>query len=313
MVLLTKKIFRKMFVTSSIVVMILLIYLMPGVIELSNNDIATSVEYVDLTSSVIYLLDNDELLVETNVSIVDDSNIVNKIKSLIKHLSEASSEIIPNGLNFVMPKEIKLQDVLVEDKVVTLDFSKELVNLDDRRLIRVVEAIAFTLLDLDDITGVSILVDGINLNELNDKVPTIITKDFGINKRYDIKKTDDIVKYVVYYSEKIEDNTYYVPITKYINSSEEKISIIIEDLSSSYIYQPNLISIVNEELELIDYQISSEEMTLNFNNSIFLNGSEIKEEVVYPVVSTIFSNYDVESVILKVNGEEILKKTLKNS
>mgnify|MGYP003296930593 CR=1 FL=1 len=54
-------------------------------------------------------------------------------------------------------------------------------------------------------------------------------------------------------------------------------------------------------------------MILNFNNSIFLNGSEIKEEVVYPVISTVFSNYDVESVILKVNGEEILKKTSKSS
>lgn len=311
--MLTKKVFKKMFVTSSIVVMILLIYLMPGVIELNNNEIATSVEYVDLTNSVIYLLDDEELLVEANVSIVDDGNIVNKIKSLIKHLSEASSEIIPNGLNFVMPKEVELLDVSVEEKIVSLNFSKEFINLKDKRLIRSVEAISFTLLDLEEIDGVSILIDGTNISELNDKIPSVITKDFGINKRYDIKKTDDIVKYVIYYSEKIDDNTYYVPITKYINSSEEKISIIIEDLSSSYIYQPNLISIVSEELELIDYQLSNDEMTLNFNNSIFLNGSEIKEEVVYPVISTIFSNYDVESVILKVNGEEILKKTLKNS
>ena len=111
---------------------------------------------------------------------------------------------------------------------------------------------------------------------------------------------------------KIMDNSYYVPVTKYVNYSEDKIKIILSDLSSNYIYQPNLISVVSEELELIDYQLSNEEMILNFNNSIFFNGSEIKEEVTYPVISTIFSNYDVESVILKVNGEEILKKTLKN-
>ena len=300
---------KKIFVTSSIMVMILLIYLMPGVIELDNNDIATSVEYVDLTTSTVYLLDNDDLLVEANVSIVDDGNVINKIKSLIKYLSEASSEIIPNGLNFVMPKDIHLLDVSLDKKIVKLNFSKEFNDLSDKRLIRLVEAISFTLIDLDEVDGVSIFIEGKNINTFNDKIPEVVTKDFGINKKYDIEKTDDIVKYVIYYSEKIEDDIYYVPITKYINSSSDKISIIIDDLSSNYIYEPNLISIVSEKLELIDYQISNNEMMLNFNNSIFLNGSEIKEEVVYPVISTVFSNYDVESVILKVNGEEILKKT----
>ena len=269
-----------MFVTSSIIVMILLIYLMPGVIELDGNDVRTSVEYVDLTNSVVYLLDNDDLLVEANVSIVDDGNLVNKVHSLIKHLSEASSEIIPNGLNYVMPKNVRLLDIVVDGKNISLNFSKEFMNLKDKRLIRLVEAISFTVLELDSVDGVSILIEGTNLNKLKEDIPSVITKDFGINKRYDIKKTDNIVKYVIYYSEKIENNLYYVPITKYINSDKDKISIIIEDLSSNYIYQPNLISIVNEELELIDYQISNEEMMLNFNNSIFLNDSEVKEEVV---------------------------------
>lgn len=309
--MLTKKVLKKMFVTSSIVIMILLIYLMPGVIELDNNEVATSVEYVDLTSRVIYLLDNDELLVETNVSIVDSGDIVDKIKILLKHLSEASSEIIPNGLNFVLSKDIELLDVSVEDGIVTLNFSKEFNQSDTKKLIRLVEAISFTILDLEEIDGVSILIEDININKLYENIPSVITKKFGINKRYNINKTDDIVKYVIYYSEKIDNNVYYVPITKYVNSDKEKISVIIEDLSSNYIYQPNLISIASEELELIDYQISNEEMTLNFNNSIFLSDSEIKEEVVYPIVSTIFSNYDVKSVVLKVNGEEILKKTLK--
>jgi spore germination protein GerM len=109
---------------------------MPGVIELDNNEVATSVEYVDLTSRVIYLLDNDELLVETNVSIVDSGDIVDKIKILLKHLSEASSEIIPNGLNFVLSKDIELLDVSVEDRIVTLNFSKEFNQSDTKKLIR---------------------------------------------------------------------------------------------------------------------------------------------------------------------------------
>jgi len=310
--MLTKRLLRKMVVTSAIVVIILLIYLMPGVIEVDNNSFSTAVEYVDLTNNIIYLEDEDGLLVESYVAIVD-SDIVSKVKELIKHLSSASKDIIPNGLNSVMPSNIELLDVKYDEEIIDLNFSKELSEIKGKKLIRLIEAISFTILDLDGVNGLSIYVDGTNICELDEKIPSVITKDFGINKKYHFKKTDNIVKYVVYYSKKIDDNSYYVPITKYINSLEDKINIVIEDLSSNYIYQPNLISVVTEELELIDYQINNDVMTLNFNNTIFLNEDGIKEEVVYPVVSTIFSNFDVESVIFQVNGEEILKKTTKNS
>jgi len=312
--MLTKKIFKKMFVTSSIVVIILLIYLMPGVIELNNNEIKTSVEYVNLESNFIYWLDNDGLLVESSISVIDDGILVNKIKNLIKNLSDASREVIPNGLNSVLPSNVELLDVNVDENIVNLNFSKELIDLKEKDLVRVIEAIAFTIMDLEEVNGVGFYVDGDSISDIvSSSIPSIITKDFGINKRYDIKTTDNILKYVVYYTKKIDDNTYYVPITKYVNSSKEKISVIIEDLSSNYIYQPNLISVVTEELELIDYQISTDEMMLNFNNSIFLNNNEIKEEVVYPFVSTIFNNFDVKTVVIMEKGEEILKKTTKSS
>ena len=308
--MLKRRFLRKIFVTSSIAVIILLIYLMPSVVD-NNNNFSTSVEYVNLTNNVIYLEDEDGLLVESYVAIVDN-DIISKVKELIKNLSSASKDIIPNGLNSVMPNNIELIDVKYDENIIELNFSKELLELDNKKLIRLVEAITFTILDLDNVNGISIYVDGTNINNFNDKIPGVLTKDFGINKKYHFKKTDNIIKYVIYYSKEIENSNYYVPITKYVNSENNKINIVIEDLSSNYIYQPNLISVVKEKLELIDYKIDDNILVLNFNNAIFANDSEVKEEVVYPVISTIFSNFDVESVIFQANGEEILKKTAKN-
>lgn len=311
--MLKRRFLRKIFVTSSIAVIILLIYLMPSVGDNNNNNnnFSTSVEYVNLTNNVIYLEDEDGLLVESYVAIVDN-DIISKVKELIKNLSSASKDIIPNGLNSVMPNNIELIDVKYDENIIELNFSKELLELDNKKLIRLVEAITFTILDLDNVNGISIYVDGTNINNFNDKIPSVLTKDFGINKKYHFKKTDNIIKYVIYYSKEIENSNYYVPITKYVNSDNNKINIVIEDLSSNYIYQPNLISVVKEKLELIDYKIDDNILVLNFNNAIFANDSEVKEEVVYPVISTIFSNFDVESVIFQANGEEILKKTAKN-
>lgn len=308
--MLTKKVIRKMFVTSSIVVIILMIYLMPGVMEL-NNDIKTSFEYVEMSSNVIYLADNSGLLVETTVSLEANNSNEEKIKEIVKHLSDASNEIMPNGLNSVIDKNIKLIDVKVDENIAFLNFSKELIKGTDREVGRMIEAISYSVLNLKDINGVSFYVDGTNISELvSFNVPDIITTNYGINKKVHINKTDDIMSYVIYYLENIDNSNYLVPITKYINSNDEKINVIIEDLSSSYIYQPNLISIANEKLELINYEISNDEMILNFNNSIFLDKGEIVEEVIYPVVNTFFDNYDVKTIIIKVNGEEIFKKSL---
>jgi len=308
--MLTKKVIRKMFVTSSIVVIILMIYLMPGVMEL-NNDIRTSFEYVEMSSNVIYLADNSGLLVETTVSLEANNSNEEKIKEIVKHLSDASNEIMPNGLNSVIDKNVRLIDVKVDENIAFLNFSKELIKGTDREIGRMIEAISYSVLNLKDVNGVSFYVDGTNISELvSFNVPDIITTNYGINKKVHINKTDDIMSYVIYYLENIDNSNYLVPITKYINSNDEKINVIIEDLSSSYIYQPNLISIANEKLELINYEISNDEMILNFNNSIFLDKGEIVEEVIYPVVNTFFDNYDVKTIIIKVNGEEILKKSL---
>ena len=122
----------------------------------------------------------------------------------------------------------------------------------------------------------------------------------------------DIQKVVIYYIDEIDNDKYFVPITKYMDDNREKINIVIDDLSSSYIYEPNLVSYLNQNTELINYEIDSDTMILNFNTSIFMSDKEILEEVVYSISYSVFDNYDVEEVIFQVNNEEILKKNLKD-
>ena len=151
--MLNKRLMKKMFITSSIVTILLLIYFMPS--SLGNN-FKTSVEYVDLINNIVYLVDDDGLLVETSVSMVDDNNIESKIKSLINHLSDASNEIIPNGLNHVLRDDISLIDVFVDENIAFLNFSKEILELKDKELIRLIEAVSYTVLNVSSINGVGI-------------------------------------------------------------------------------------------------------------------------------------------------------------
>ena len=130
-------------------------------------------------------------------------------------------------------------------------------------------------------------------------------RNIGINKKYDIKSRDKINKVVIYYLEEIDDNNYYVPVTKYLNDDRDKIKIIIDELTTSYIYEPNLMSFLNSNTKLLDHEEKENVMSLNFNNALFDGNDKIVEEVKYTLAYSIFDNYDVEQVLLQVDGKNI--------
>lgn len=312
--MLKRKAIRKITITTITVCLLLMIYLMPGDIK-KENVLQTNVEVENvenMSKCKVYLLNDDDLLVRANIAVFGEATLEEKIKNIINNLMKISNELIPNGLNAIIPKNTKVLGIQIDEGIVNINFSKEMLDIEEHLEERMTEAIAFSLLELDDITGVSIYVEGKNISELlNSKIPSIITNDWGINKRYDINNKKNVKKFVVYYIDEIEDKKYYVPITKYVNDDRDKIKIIIDNLSSNYIYQPNLVSFLNQNTELINYEIDNDIMTLNFNNSIFMSDGQILEEVVYSIMYSVFDNYNVEEVILKVDNEEIVKKTIK--
>ena len=312
--MLKRKAIKKILITTLTICLLLAIYLMPSNITSKDENSNLEVKYSNNVEKVnIYLLSDEELLVMSTTVVDKDKDLIGKAKSVINSLIESSNELLPNGLNGIIPKKTKILDIYHTEGIVTINFSKEILGIEEYKEEIMLEAITFSLLEIDGVNGVIIQVDGSNINEkLKGDLPKIFTKDFGINKKYDIRRRKDIQKVVIYYTKEIDDNNYYVPITKYLDDNREKISIIIDDLSSSYIYEPNLVSYLNQNTELINYELDSDTMILNFNTSIFMDDKQILEEVVYSICYSVFDNYDVEEVVFEVNNEEILKKTTKD-
>ena len=92
---------------------------------------------------------------------------------------------------------------------------------------------------------------------------------------------------------------------KYINDDREKVKIIIEELKSSYLSEVNLMSFLNSNVNLIDYNVENDIFFLNFDDYLFDNNDKILEEVMYTISYSIFDNYDVNMVMFLVNGEEV--------
>ena len=313
--MLRKKALRKIFITTMSLFIIMTIYLIP----LTEKTLETNLEFeyiTDLANSSIYLLDDNNYLVKTKV-LLDNEKIEDNIKSIINNLTITNESKFPDQLKAIIPKNTKLKTITVDNDLVTLDFSKELLNIDEGLSVKLIEAIVYSITELDNITKVNIEVDSLPLETYpnsNKKITLPLTRDIGINNEYTYNALDNITKVVIFYGEDIDEDIYYVPVTKYINNNDnkDKIDIIVEELTTSYIYEDNLRSILNENVELIDKEIvDSDLFILNFNSALFDSNSILKEEVLYTLSYSVFANYDVNTISFEVDNKEI--KTITKS
>ena len=304
--MLRTKAIRKIFLTTLTLFILLTVFTITN--YKNDNVLRTNLEIEDiagLKTNVIYLLNDEGLLVQDRV-LLDGSSVEEKIEKLLINLTEGSTGSFADGLSKVIPKGTVVNNVVVGNKYVTIDFSKELLNVSEEKEKSMITAIVYSVMDLDDFLGVSILVEGKSLEEYpnsKEKINKILDKSIGINKNYDITSFNNINKVVIYYLENINDNLYYVPVTKYVNDDREKVNIIVEELASSYIYESNLMSFLNSNVSLLEYEEKDNIMSLNFNDYLFDGNDKVLEEVLYSIAYSVFDNYDVSMVSFEVNGE----------
>lgn len=305
---------RKITVASFTLFILLVLYLIP--IKNNENELelkTDSIEYVYPNNlAVIYLLDSNDYVARTVITSCN-CEPKDKAKDLLEGLiiDGKKSNIIPNGFRSIIPSGTSINDIILEDKILTIDFSKELLEINSSYEEKMIESIIFTLTNIEGIDKVIIKVEGEQLERLpySKKIlPTVLDKDYGINKSYQLVSINDIESYTLYYVNSYNDNYYYVPVTKYINnSSQDKIKVIIEELSTSPIYESNLMSFLNVSTKLLNYEIIDNKLKLNFNNMILndVTDNNILEEVVYTVGLSMSDNLGVEEVIFMVENEEI--------
>ena len=300
--MLKKKALRKIFITTLTAFILLVTYSIPN---LSNKDntLKTNLEIEYITgigTNYIYLLDRNGYLVKSRI-LLDSTDKKEQIKLLLKNLIKSDNSKFPTGLEATIPTGTKVLDVFYDEEYVTVNFSKKLWDIDDDKKDRMIESIVYSIMDLGGVKGVILEVE----EEIPDEYNKVLDKSIGINKTYNITSRNDINKVVVYYIEDISGDKYFVPVTKYMNKKDDKIKIVVDELTTSYIYEPNLMSFLNSNTKLLDYKEQENLMTVNFNNAIFDGDSKILEEVSYTLAYSVFDNYDVSKVIIQVDGKNV--------
>ena len=283
-------------------------------VDLTNKE---SIEYTnDNSTHEIYLINKDNYVARTNV-LLNEDDTEKKIRTLLEYLiiDGKKESNIPNGFRSIIPSGTEIISVDLNEGILKINFSKELLETNEVLEEKMIEAIVYTLTSIKEVEGIMIYVEGELLTVLpktKTNIPTILNRDFGINKVYDIVDTHDITKTTIYYTGENNDNYYYIPVTKIDNSGKDKIKVIIDELSSGPTYQGNLMSFMNLNTKLVDYEIKDRSMYLVFNDYILDNISKnVMEEVIYTICLSVGDNYDVDEVIFMVGDAEITKSVIK--
>ena len=313
--MLKKMSIKKIMVSSTAIILLLVIYLIPDNkkdIDLKNDKIEYTYNNVE---STIYLVDSNNYVARTSIATCKCDG-VDLAKDLVNGLIIGGSKnnIIPNGFRSILPPDVGILNIELNNKILVIDFSKELLEVNEKDEEKMLEAIIYTLTSIDGIDKVIIKVEGEVLDKLpnsKNNIPTVLDRSYGINKIYDLSSLNDIMSYTTYYISTYNDNKYYVPVTKYVNSKDSDIvKVIIKELGSSPIYQTNLMSYLNANTTLNDYELVDNSLSLNFNELLLneIDKKNILEEVIYTISLSMDNIYnDLESVSFLVNNEEIYK------
>lgn len=312
---------RKVIVATSALFALFLVYMIPKEEIKQLENVPENIEYVEsqVEEQTVFLLNQDNLLGRTQVVASETADPLSKVKeALLTLIQEGPNESrVPNGFKAIIPSDTKINSIDLQDGILKVDFSKELLDVNEEMEEKVVEAIVYTATSIKEVKSVIIFVDGDVLTKLPKSginLPSTLDRSFGINKEYDLTSTDSINQVTVYYVDEYNGNYYYVPVTKYLNDDRDKIKIIIDELTSANMYQTNLMSFLNSNTELLDIQQSEDVLSLNFNSYIFNDATkkDILEEVIYTICLSVGDNYNVEEVVFQVDTEEVYKTVLKD-
>ncbi len=296
--MLKKSLLKRLFLIVSCLFILFILYLFPK--KESETEITKKETLFQETS--IYLIDSNDFISRVSV-IINKNDVIDKVKEIISYLTvnSTNSSYIKEGFAPIIPENTKLLNVDIKDKLLKLNFSKEFYNISLENEEKMLSAIIYSLTDIDGIEKLTIFVEDAILLELPHskmKLPTTLDRSFGINKIYDLTNFKGSVSTTIYYLSKYKDYYYYVPVTMINNQKNDKIEIIINELTSKTMYQTNLISYLNNRDEL-SYEVCDDYLIINLSTELYhdLNNSNLIESVIYSMNLSIKENYAVKSVM----------------
>lgn len=260
----------------------------------------------------LYLLDKDNLVVPVSLLLPETKSVA---KQALEYLVAEGpvTESLPNGFKSVLPSETVVIGLDVnENKLATVDFSKEFCNYEPHLEKQILQSVVWTLTQFDSIDKVALRVNGHPVAQMpvaKTNIDSELSRNIGINLEY--FQTEDIMNThpVTLYFEKSEaDNNYLVPVTRRIENKKDDITTLVNELIIGAKAGSSLHTNLMPDTALISQPtVQNGIVSLNFNENIYsdLGNNEkfVANSVIWQLVLSLTERADIQQVVLQVNGK----------
>lgn len=262
----------------------------------------------------VYLQDSNGFLVPVSLPVAGSSAEENA-KAALEMLVNGGpyAGTLPDGFTGVLPQGTAVQNVSIDKNVkqAVVEFTKpfmEYAKADERKI---VEAITWTLTEQPDIQNVQISVNGQKLSEMpKGGMPLnhLLTRGMGINLQLGqgASYTSSSPVTVYFSASSPAGIRYYVPVTRLVLPSEDKLKASLEELIRGPRPEDGLNQVMTSGTVLDSVKQSPEGVvTVAMDDHMFAQGEVVPAEFLQSIVLTAADNAASNSAKVQIvlNGE----------
>lgn len=247
-------------------------------------------EYIQM-----YLLNNEYIVPISFVPVSEEKE--EQIKEIIEYM---------NGMKHLedfeplFSSDTKIKDIKIKNHKVYLNFKE--INYKIKHELKILESLAWSMTQFDDIHEVKILLDDKELKVMplgNTPVPEVLNRTIGLNNFESADQTlHDSSSVICYYTRTINDQIYYVPISIRTNPMKEKWSAFEKVSVSTHLISP----LADKNIKIQSLQQEKNIVKVNVSSNILKKDKTADKSSFETLLLSLQLLYPENDVKIYVNG-----------
>ncbi|MCF6408694.1 GerMN domain-containing protein [Pseudalkalibacillus salsuginis] len=257
----------------------------------------------------VYLIDENGLVVPQTMKMPSAEDPAKQVVEYLVNDGKASN-YIPNGMRAVLPAGTEVLGMNIDQGTATVDFSKEFKEYAAEDELRILQSLTYTLTQFDNVHAVKIKINGedqkvmpVNQTPIGENMTRADGINIETNGVVDVTGSKTVTVYFI--GQNGDDEFYYVPVTRKVNSNENLVKATVDELLNGPSIQSGLLTDMRNEAELVSAPVEEGGVvTLDFNEAILgeQKNTAISDAVLNSLVLSLTELTGIEKVQIKVNG-----------
>lgn len=246
----------------------------------------------------------------------DPEGLANAALSLLTEGSTESGRL-PTGFKATLPKGTQVKNMTFnpEQKLVVVELSKEFANYAPEDERSVMESLTWTLTSLPDVEQVQLWMDSKKLSEMpvgHTPLDANMTRHAGINL-----EKDETVSYYrsmpvqLYFTSLTEEGkTYYIPITRLVEPSDDTVTATINELIEGPHNLKAMSMVATDQTKVTSVEHKENgELVVHMSDPMFEEGDKVPADLLKSVIFSLTELGDVDQVQITMNGKTDIQGT----